>query len=274
MCAIDAGRVEGRVSIFHIDFYAKDWILKTQRLTLEERGAFIQIVAVIYEHQGPIDNDAQWLSNLCNCSVRKMKAILDSLFGKGFLTARDGKITQKRAEEELENAQKRREKSSKNAQKRRENEPKTERKTRENSFKNERKNDEKERVLIENNDLISASYQLPDIIKKDNPSDYLKKTSLDDLSVDHIREWLSQKRAVGRYLNIDEHALLEKFKDYCRAKSPKYRDYAAAFRNAFDWSNAPQKGGRNEPTGPKPTRSQRADEAAERALAKLNAGYA
>ncbi len=69
--------------------------------------------------------------------------------------------------------------------------------------------------------------------------------TLDELGIDHIAEWLNRKRALGRYLLIDEDALLEKFKNYCLSKGPNYKNYIAAFKNSFDWPNAPTKGSKN-----------------------------
>ncbi len=68
-----------------------------------------------------------------------------------------------------------------------------------------------------------------------------KKTSLDELSVSHIQDWLNQKRAIGKYLMHDEVAILERFKDYCLSKGKKYNDYVAAYRNAFEWDTSQPK---------------------------------
>ena len=104
-------------NIFHVDFYAKEWLLDTQILTLEERGVFIQVVAAIYDRQKPIPHNEKWLSNLCGCSVRKVRSILGSLVEQDFIQIVDGFIHQKRAEKELEKARKRSENASKNARK-------------------------------------------------------------------------------------------------------------------------------------------------------------
>lgn len=66
------------------------------------------------------------------------------------------------------------------------------------------------------------------------------KISLSELSIEHIQDWLIEKRVAGKYLTIDEHRLLEMFKDYCQSKNPKYKDYVAAFRNSFEWNNTPK----------------------------------
>lgn len=95
------------------------------------------------------------------------------------------------------------------------------------------------------------------------------KVTLETLSVFHVSDWLAEKRTQGKYLTINESALLEYFKDYCRAKNPKYKDYVAAFRNSFNWQNAPTKGKGNENTGRPPTARERTLAAANRANAKL-----
>lgn len=69
-----------------------------------------------------------------------------------------------------------------------------------------------------------------------------ERVTLESLSVEHIKDWLSEKRSAGIYKDHDEHAILEGFKDYCRSKGKKYTDYPAALRNAFQWERfAPQK---------------------------------
>jgi len=69
----------------------------------------------------------------------------------------------------------------------------------------------------------------------------IKKRDLENLSVDDVQDWLAEKRLAGKYVTVDEHALLDKFKNYCLASGKKYKDYVAAYRNAFEWDNVPQK---------------------------------
>lgn len=61
------------------------------------------------------------------------------------------------------------------------------------------------------------------------------KVTLEELSVEHIWDWLGRKRGEGKHLHVDENQVLEVFKDYCRSKDKRYSDYVAALRNAFDW---------------------------------------
>lgn len=61
------------------------------------------------------------------------------------------------------------------------------------------------------------------------------RVTLDDLSVDHIADWLARKRAEGKYIHHDERFILDYFKNYCRSKGKRYADYIAGYRNAFEW---------------------------------------
>lgn len=78
-----------------------------------------------------------------------------------------------------------------------------------------------------------------DKIREDKKKSIKEKISLNELSIEHIQDWLAKKRVGGKYLTIDEYALLEKFKDYCSANGRRYKDYVAAFRNSFEWNNTP-----------------------------------
>lgn len=75
------------------------------------------------------------------------------------------------------------------------------------------------------------------------------KVTLEVLTVEHIKDWLAEKRATGKYLNHDENTVLEGFKDFCRSNGKRYSDYVAALRNAFDWERfAPgRKSGSSQP---------------------------
>ncbi len=69
----------------------------------------------------------------------------------------------------------------------------------------------------------------------------IKKIGIDDLSVDHISDWLAEKRTQGKYTHHDENFILERFKDYCKSKGKRYNDYIAAYRNAFEWDSCQPK---------------------------------
>lgn len=98
--------------IKHIDFYAGDWISGNTSLTLEERGLFITACALIYANGGPVERER--LHRACGVHGRTFNAILGRLLALGKLYEEDGKIGQKRAENELKKARKRLEKWAKN----------------------------------------------------------------------------------------------------------------------------------------------------------------
>lgn len=98
--------------IKHVDFYAGDWLAGTASLTLEERGLYITACAEIYNRGEPVERDR--LQRACGVHGRTFNAILKRLLGLGKLTECDGKIGQKRAENELKKARKRAEKWLKN----------------------------------------------------------------------------------------------------------------------------------------------------------------
>ena len=106
-----------------------------------------------------------------------------------------------------------------------------------------------EHVKTDDSDLLAPCYQhaTPEAeAEADISNQGVEKITLKNLSVDHIADWLADKRANGKYHTIDEYELLEMFKDYCTSKGKQYKDYVAAYRNAFKWHNAPTKGQGNE----------------------------
>jgi len=92
----------GSDNIFRIDFYPKDWLIDTSRLPPDIRGNFIQIVCLIYAQGGAIENDNKWIAGVCGCSSRLVKSHVDYLVENNFLILqKNGKLSQKRAENEL-----------------------------------------------------------------------------------------------------------------------------------------------------------------------------
>ncbi|MCE9567468.1 MAG: hypothetical protein K8U57_36160 [Planctomycetes bacterium] len=95
------------------------------------------------------------------------------------------------------------------------------------------------------------------------------RVGLDELSVDHISDWLSEKRSQGKYLTHDPHFVLEQFKDYCKSKGKTYADYIAAYRNAFEWERCQPK----RAPGGSATNAERAQAATIRGLLSADPGY-
>jgi uncharacterized protein YdaU (DUF1376 family) len=85
--------------------YHQDALQGYRKLSLEERGAYTTILDLIYDEGGPIENNERWLAGELNCSLRKAKVLLESLLTmkKLFINVQ-GKISNRRAEAELENS--------------------------------------------------------------------------------------------------------------------------------------------------------------------------
>jgi hypothetical protein len=128
--------------------------------------------------------------------------------------------------------------------------------------------------------LNDESLNAPIVAKRERNR---KKISLKELSVDHIADWLADKRKEGRYIHHNETDILEYFKTYCESKNKRYDDYVAALRLSFDWERNQPKGNTN---GQQPTfhtnrstvteyksRSERAKDALRSAFPELSQPY-
>jgi uncharacterized protein YdaU (DUF1376 family) len=74
-------------------------------LTLDERGAYTTILDLIYDNGGPIVRNERYLSGMMNCSVRLARSLIDALIQHQKLyVTRDHKLSNHRAERELEAA--------------------------------------------------------------------------------------------------------------------------------------------------------------------------
>lgn len=88
--------------IFRIDFYPHEWLTLTSHMTPEQKGVFIDIVAMIYAKRGAIKNDPNHFGRVSNCSSRMAKSIVQQLLDQNDLQhVGEGFITQKRCESEL-----------------------------------------------------------------------------------------------------------------------------------------------------------------------------
>ena len=112
--------------------YGGDFVLGTMSLTLEEKGAYSLCLDLIYDRGAPIPDDGRWLAGICGVSVRKWTALRSRLIELGKLIAKDGFLTNARADRELAEAtayaQTASERGSRGAQKRVENASKVNRK--------------------------------------------------------------------------------------------------------------------------------------------------
>lgn len=199
---------------------------KTLHLTAEQDGIYRRLIDYYMEIRKPLPCDDVSLARIAGVDVSCFKQASSIL--KAFFTEEEGTLKHKMCDEMLDEQDRvsrfRTERARKGAEARH-------RKTAENK---ESSASSKQEAM-----LNPATITETDNSKEDTNVSSKKKFNHEDLKIDHISDWLLEKRVGGKYLTIDEYALLEMFKDYCRSKNPKYKDYIAAFRNAFNWKNAP-----------------------------------
>lgn len=87
-------------------FYPSDWLNGTRGLTLEERGAYMTIIALMYDQQGAIPDDERWMCGALDCDVRVWRRLRDKLCRYGKITPNtDGFLVNRRVLEEVRSAE-------------------------------------------------------------------------------------------------------------------------------------------------------------------------
>jgi uncharacterized protein YdaU (DUF1376 family) len=250
--------------------YSGDYARKTAHLSLVEHGAYTLLMDYYYTsgpipisdtpNQGSFDvsfdvSSDDRLFRICRAlDDRERRAVISVL--KQFFVIENGCWINKRAEEELEKRRSISEIRKLAVETREEKRKQNTNKRQSSDVSNDISNDD-----------TSTSTVLSIKEEDTNVSSKKKSVTLDELSLDHVRDWLDQKRANGMYLTVDEKRLLEMFKDFCIAKKPKYKDFVAAFRNSFGWNNTPKKGMKHEANSRKLT----SEDILERKLAEIDA---
>lgn len=85
----------------YIPFYPSDWLAGTRGLTAAETGVYITLIAMMYERQEPLKQDAARLARLCGCRLDAFKRALDVLIDEGKITIEDGGLWNARVTKEL-----------------------------------------------------------------------------------------------------------------------------------------------------------------------------
>lgn len=83
-------------------FFASDWLSGTLVLSCEERGAYITLIAMMYDRGGAITNDIISLARSCCVTNSKMRKLIDSLQRAGKIVVQDGMISNQRMDKETE----------------------------------------------------------------------------------------------------------------------------------------------------------------------------
>jgi uncharacterized protein YdaU (DUF1376 family) len=82
-----------------------DWIMGTRDLTLEERGAYGDILDLIYDKGRPVPDEPRFLAGFLGVSVRKWNGIRAALLAAGKLEVQGDYLANARANRELGAAQ-------------------------------------------------------------------------------------------------------------------------------------------------------------------------
>jgi uncharacterized protein YdaU (DUF1376 family) len=82
-------------------FYPADWLRDTRNLTLEQRGAYIDSIAIQMERGESIPDDVSWLAHQLHISTRKARSLVQQLVDAKMLLRKNGQLTNNRCEREI-----------------------------------------------------------------------------------------------------------------------------------------------------------------------------
>lgn len=80
----------------------RDFYEATRNLTLEQRGAYSDIIDLLYMRGGSLPDDPKWMSHALHISPRKWKPIRTALLDAGKIQLNDGQIVNSRVTSELD----------------------------------------------------------------------------------------------------------------------------------------------------------------------------
>jgi uncharacterized protein YdaU (DUF1376 family) len=96
-------------------FYVRDHLIATRHMTLAERGAYFDLLCVLWDSQEPLPKDPDRLSRLVGCSKKEFAQLWPVLRRK--FIEKDGGLVSRRLEIERQNSLEMRRKSSEKASK-------------------------------------------------------------------------------------------------------------------------------------------------------------
>lgn len=86
-----------------VRFFPSDWLAGTRGLSPRATALYITTIALMYEKDGPIRADLDWLSRYCSMGRKQTADALATLVDKGKLKVLDdGRVSNERAEREIE----------------------------------------------------------------------------------------------------------------------------------------------------------------------------
>ena len=86
----------------YFKFYPRDWIEATRDMTLEARGAYIDLICILMEMEGHLADNDGWISHQMHVSTRKWKSVKKQLVEHEKIRIDDGKIINERCLKELD----------------------------------------------------------------------------------------------------------------------------------------------------------------------------
>jgi uncharacterized protein YdaU (DUF1376 family) len=95
--------------------FAREWLEATRTLPLEVRGAYLDVLALIYERDGPVPDDDAWIAHHLHISTRRWRPIRAQLVAESKLFEVDGGLHNRRAQIEIERRANRRRINAENA---------------------------------------------------------------------------------------------------------------------------------------------------------------
>lgn len=102
------------MSLAYYKRFPRDFLEGTIGMSLEVKGAYAVILDLIYMRDGRLPDDARYISGQLGCSLRKWSTIRDALIAAGKITVSGGFLSNKRADDLLEDSVKYQEKQAEN----------------------------------------------------------------------------------------------------------------------------------------------------------------
>jgi uncharacterized protein YdaU (DUF1376 family) len=99
-------------------FYASDWLNGARALSLQERGLYITLIAMMYDEGGPIVGSDERFARLCGCKVSEFQKGLAALVAEGKIIKTERGLWNNRVQKELGKIQEKSAKQSDNAKSR------------------------------------------------------------------------------------------------------------------------------------------------------------
>jgi len=205
----------GRFPFFK--FYPRDWLESTRHMTLEERGAYIDVICILMEMEGHLANDDDWMRHQLHIPKQRWRKMKGKLLDHEKIRIEDGCIVNDRCVKELADLMGKREQNSKNVQKRWE---KVQEKSEQSSKKVETFSPEKSKKPSKNNDSDDTNVSLRALAKDSDLEEERKKDTPTQPS-----SCASEKAGVGEVEGINGATALivSKLAGWINPIMPDYR---------------------------------------------------